>query len=326
MITVSITLTSTRHGVTYYTIQLKLPLRTISVDRRFQEFETLHNELCRELGINRGDFPYELPKKRLNWLHSSETLADERKPELDRWLNEVIRDGSIQNLPALEEFLRLPQNFKFEPLMFRESAHGLQVFTGDIDDLNWLDVHRQLTAAVNTALPQDVTDRMKLRSVITKTYLPLAHKLESSLERSKLKSKELERRKGLIAQTLSAIKTLSDNLTSSKPPDPHVPGAFSSLTAQTPLGGSKRVFGGGETKDTVNLSKQELLQEQIQIHQNQDQEVEQLRQIVARQRQLGVAIGNEVDEQNEMLDQFGEDIDNVTVKLDKARLRAKKIL
>lgn len=325
MVSVSIILTSTRHGVTYYTIQLKLPLRTISVDRRFQEFESLYNDLCRDLGINRNDFPYELPKKRLNWLHSGEFLANERKPELEKWLNLVIRDSSIHNLSALEEFLRVPQNFKFEPLMFRESSGGLQVSAGEVDDLNWLEIHRQLTAAINLALPQDVTERMKIRSMITKTYLPLAHRLESSLGLSKLKSNELERRKALIRQTILDIKSLSDSLTSRNIDSP-VPGAFSSLPRQTLLGGSKRVFGGGETKDTVNLSNEELLQQQIQIHQKQDQEVEQLRQIVARQRQLGAAIGNEVDEQNEMLDQFGDDIDNVTVKLDKARQRAKKIL
>ena len=91
---------------------------------------------------------------------------------------------------------------------------------------------------------------------------------------------------------------------------------------------SKRVLGGAvkETPETLPLNNKELLQHQVQIHQNQDKELDQLRVLIARQKQIGELINAEVEEQNEMLDRFNEEVDYTSSKIKQARRRAKKIL
>ncbi|CAI5760819.1 unnamed protein product [Candida verbasci] len=88
---------------------------------------------------------------------------------------------------------------------------------------------------------------------------------------------------------------------------------------------SGRVIG-KETELTIPLTNTELLQEQINIHQSQDQEVEQLRVLISRQRQIAELINTEVEEQNVLLDQFNEEVDQTSDKVKKARTRARKIL
>ena len=60
---------------------------------------------------------------------------------------------------------------------------------------------------------------------------------------------------------------------------------------------SKRVLGGAvkETPETLPLNNKELLQHQVQIHQNQDKELDQLRVLIARQKQIGELINAEVE-------------------------------
>ena len=88
---------------------------------------------------------------------------------------------------------------------------------------------------------------------------------------------------------------------------------------------SKRVLGGAvkETPETLPLNNKEL-QHQVQIHQNQDKELDQLRVLIARQKQIGELINAEVEEQNEMLDRFNEEVDYTSSKIKQARRRAKR--
>lgn len=278
MIDLTIPLTVTRRGKVYYVINLKLPLRTIVVERRFQEFEQLFTDLVRELGIASSDFPYALPKKRINWLHSEDTLVLERKPELERWLYLVIRDSSMNTTAPVADFLRLPVNCKLDALMFKEN----------VDPDNWFDLYRHVKQQVADG------DRGAMRVLL--------HKLEAAAT--------TDQHRQMLAQLKQEVIQAQRDKTDTP--------AFARAS------GGLRVLGGQETADTVNLTTAELLQQQKQIHKDQDHEVEQLRQIVARQRQLGQAIGDEVDLQNEMMDQFSEEIDRTKDKLAGARERAKK--
>jgi len=80
-----------------------------------------------------------------------------------------------------------------------------------------------------------------------------------------------------------------------------------------------------EMVQTRKLDNQSVLQLQKQMMQDQDMDVEELRKIVARQRELGVAINNELEVQNEMLKMVDDDVTRVQGKVDIVKKRIGKI-
>lgn len=82
---------------------------------------------------------------------------------------------------------------------------------------------------------------------------------------------------------------------------------------------------GKETDETRQLDNQGVLQLQKQKMQDQDLDVDELRKIVQRQRELGVAINRELEEQNEMLKIVDEDVDRLEGKIGVAKKRIGKI-
>ena len=68
-----------------------------------------------------------------------------------------------------------------------------------------------------------------------------------------------------------------------------------------------------------------MLQLQKQKIVDQDLDVDELRQIVMRQKELGIAINQELEVQNEMLRMVDEDATRVQGKIDIAKKRIAKI-
>jgi regulator of vacuolar morphogenesis len=82
---------------------------------------------------------------------------------------------------------------------------------------------------------------------------------------------------------------------------------------------------GKETTETRELDNNGVLQLQKQKMADQDMDVEELRKIIQRQRELGVAINQELEVQNEMLKMVDEDVDRVQGKINIAKKRIGKI-
>ncbi|KAJ5667110.1 hypothetical protein N7507_002974 [Penicillium longicatenatum] len=82
---------------------------------------------------------------------------------------------------------------------------------------------------------------------------------------------------------------------------------------------------GKETERTRELDNEGVLQLQKQIMQNQDASVEDLMKIIIRQRELGTAIHEELNVQNELLKLADEDTDRLKSKLDIGKKRIGKI-
>lgn len=70
---------------------------------------------------------------------------------------------------------------------------------------------------------------------------------------------------------------------------------------------SRRVLG-KETDQTRELDNEGVLQLQRRTMQEQNQGVDELRKIIARQKELGVAINDELEAQNEMLAIIDDDV------------------
>lgn len=90
---------------------------------------------------------------------------------------------------------------------------------------------------------------------------------------------------------------------------------------------SGRVLGAPvpETERTRERDNEGVLQLQKQLMKDQDLDVEELAKIVRRQRDVGLAIQSEVEQQNEMLARVNEDADRVRKKIDVAKKRVGKI-
>lgn len=79
----------------------------------------------------------------------------------------------------------------------------------------------------------------------------------------------------------------------------------------------RRVLGGPakETERTRELDNQGVLQLQKQIMQEQDEDAQDLALVVRRMREMGVAINQEIVEQNVMLGLLDEDVDRYVTRL-----------
>ncbi|KAJ2616207.1 hypothetical protein EV177_001185 [Coemansia sp. RSA 1804] len=92
---------------------------------------------------------------------------------------------------------------------------------------------------------------------------------------------------------------------------------------------SRRIFGNNnppqETTETRGLDNQGLLQLQNQRMSEQDQAASELGQLLRRQREMGLAIGNELDLHNQLLGELDQDVDRTNGKLGTARRQINKL-
>ncbi|KHJ32810.1 putative snare complex subunit [Erysiphe necator] len=80
-----------------------------------------------------------------------------------------------------------------------------------------------------------------------------------------------------------------------------------------------------ETENTRQLDNEGVLQLQREMMETQDQEVNELAKIVRRQKEMGIAIYNELELQNEMLKKVDDGVDRVGKKIEVAKKRANKL-
>jgi len=80
-----------------------------------------------------------------------------------------------------------------------------------------------------------------------------------------------------------------------------------------------------ETDVTRPMDDSGLVQLQVNQMDVQDAQLGQLSAILARQKQIGVAIGSEIEQQNEMLDRLTVDVDRVGGKLAGAKKQMNKL-
>lgn len=148
----------------------------------------------------------------------------------------------------------------------------------------------------------------------------------------KLGEGEMRRRRDLISSVKREKEGL-ENLLAAMITKSHVDKTIAGAQEKQALVGgstSKKPSGGGrvlgqETEKTRALDNQGVLQLQKQLMEEQDEDVMVLAQAVRRQRELGVAIQEELQLQNEMLGMLDEDVTRVQGKIDVAKKRVANI-
>lgn len=328
MATISINDTSLENKVTYYHISVTLPLRSISVARRYSEFVSLVENLCSEIGISQRDFPYPLPPKGGLFNNSTKIVA-ERKVKLTEFLSNIVRDRDLQNRDSVHKFLGLPVSFRFTPELFKENQQDESsakfLIDDDVADINkgqWLSYLRIVRFnASDMGKGTDLASKLAARENANKFIRPNLEKLSLSLQHlsksGAIDHGEYSKRNNMLKEIQADVEKV-------------VRGEAPKVS-NLPESSLRRIFAKRddtppeETNTTLALNNKELLQQQKLMHQQQDQELEQLRMVIGRQRQIGEAINKEVEEQNEILDRFSNEVEASSQKVQTARTRTRRI-
>ncbi|EJF66643.1 Phox-like protein [Dichomitus squalens LYAD-421 SS1] len=347
---------------TVYRIEIQASVRSWQMWRRYSEFADLHVELTKSCG---APPPAPLPPKHpFSFLRGSKTspaLLEERRAALEQYLRAILaaKDDVWRESFAFRDFLGVPVG-KQDVLGGGSSAGGTG-FTAS----SWLDEHQDVQARVRDVRADinrrdalgDANDvagsrqanlqaKKKLAGVLTRVSA-----LEDGLRALGLggmSEGELQRRTDMVARLrddceklakiVTAARTTSRGMGSAAERNPALETDREALLG--PSGGGSgmpggfnrpvaRVFGQKaqpvETEETHPLDDQGLLQlHQTKIDQ-QDAQLAQLSTILQRQKGIGLAIHQEINEQNEMLDGLTSDVDHVGAKLTKAKREMNKL-
>lgn len=341
---------STPKPYTIYNITLRLPLRSFTLQKRYSDFTTLHSLLTSQAGAAP---PAPLPSK--SWFTrtvSSPELAEERRKGLEAYLKAINEsdDERWRNTSAWRTFLNLPSNTlsRSNTSTLHSALNGPGGSHPITDPVVWLDHHRDLKAQLHdarlhltrrdqasTAQAQHEASAQAKKSLVhAGTMLQtldtgLANlSSASSWGTPRLGEGELRRRRDLLASAKrekDGLENLLSAMAAKSAVDKTVADKADSAAL---LGPAKPASGrvlGKESDKTRALDNQGVLQLQKQMMQEQDEDVMVLARAVARQKELGQQIQEELVVQNEMLGMLDEDVTRVQGKMDVARKRIGKI-
>ena len=342
---------------TVYNITLRLPLRSFNVQKRYSDFVDLHSSLTSVCGQTP---PQPLPAK--SWFAktiNNPQLTDERRLGLEKYLQTINThsDTRWRNNAVWRAFLNLPSSFastsqssKADTLHSFISGPGSNKDTPISDPILWLDCHRDLKTHLHDARLQltnrdqaSTPQKQHEASAAAKSSLVKAGSLLSALDAGvaeikkspthKLGEGELRRRRDLLASARKdkdGLESLLNAMTQKSALDSAVASIgdkdallSSNTSSHKPKSGGRVL--GKETSETRELDNQGVVQLQKQKMKDQDMDVDELRKIIQRQKELGTQIHEELEVQNEMLRMVDEDVDRVQGKIDVAKKRIGKI-
>ncbi|KAH0490651.1 hypothetical protein TgHK011_002109 [Trichoderma gracile] len=341
---------------TLYNISLRLPLRSFIVQKRYSEFDALHNALVAQVGA-----PPPLPLPGKHWLRStinSPELTRERQQGLEKYLRAIAEspDRRWRDTSAWRTFLNLPSSSTSNSTVSAAGMVGTASSSGVTDPGAWLDVHREVKQCLHearqalsrrdgaadsgnfTAAAEAAAAAKRVLVKASGLVNSLSDGLRKMQEAGRLGEGEIRRRRDLISAARMERDGL-DKLASSMPGSAAATsrGGLGQVQASSSnrsnlLGSHKpapsgRVLGAPlpETDRTRELDNQGVLLLQKQEMQSQDQAIDQLAAIIRRQKEMGIQISEEVERQTELLDALDEDVDRVEGKVRVANRRIKKM-
>lgn len=276
---------------------------------------------------------------------------------MERYLQTIntASDSQWRNTSVWRAFLNLPTSFAGHSNTKADNLHSALSGPGGAgapitSSVVWLDCHKELKtqlhdARLNLTNRDQATNPQKQHEASTaaKSCLVKAGTMITALEdglvniqkaadsgwgAQKLGDGELRRRKDLIASARKERDGL-EKLLNAMNQKAQLDHAVASIQdKQSLIGSSKPQTGrvlGKETSETRELDNQGLVQLQKQKMADQDLDVDELRKIVQRQKQLAVEINEELEIQNKVIDMVNEDVDRVQGKINIAKKRIGKI-
>ncbi|GAP93075.1 putative PX domain-containing protein [Rosellinia necatrix] len=334
---------------TLYNITLRLPVRTLIIQKRYSEFATLHTTLTSLVG---SPPPASLPAK--TWFKSTLTspeLTEDRRRQLEAYLCAIAEspDRRWRDTPAWRSFLTLP------PLSTANSAASVRGGYGipNRDAANaaaaedpgtWLDLHGEMKrdlqearrflakrdAATENAVALEAGSAAKKALVKAGGLLTcLRDGLKTIESARRIGDGEIRRRKDLLAaarvdredlEKLSLTIFATAKATAKGAPSASDKAALFGAAASKTRG---RVLGAPlpETEQTRELDNEGVAQLQKQLMEDQDRDVEALGKIIRRQREMAEGIDREVMQHIEILDHVNAQADVLGSKVGVAKKR-----
>ncbi|KAI1201173.1 Phox homologous domain-containing protein [Nemania serpens] len=339
---------------TLYNITLRLPLRTYVVQKRYSEFAALNGTLTGLVGVAP---PAPLPPK--SWFKStlsSPELTEDRRRRLESYLRAIAEspDRRWRDTSAWRTFLNLPGlNSAGNSAASLRGGYGIPNRdaanqAAAQDPGTWLDLHAEMRrdfqearrclarrdAATENSAALEAASAAKKALVKAGGLLGcLRDGLKAMEAARRLGDGEIRRRKDLLAAArvdredldkLSSAISATAKALGKGAPKAADKAALVGTAASKARG---RVLGAPlpETEQTRELDNQGVAQLQRQLMRDQDEDVASLTNVVRRQREMAVAIHQEVEEQTKMLDHVNSHADLLAGKMAVAKNRAKKL-
>lgn len=340
---------------TLYHITLALPLRTLTVSRRYSEFLVLHSQLVSITGMAPPLPPP--PKAYFTRTISNPTLTENRRLALESYMHAILlsADPRWRDSPPWRTFLNLPAHSSGSNSAASSITNlawgggggggGIGVPGPITDPAQWLDSHRHAKTLLHDARMQlakrdqaaSTADQheasagakrclIKASTVIAALDAGLKTSWNKEDSTSSLLDGEIRRRKDLLSaarKERDGLESLANSLAAAAkrhaPPassssSSAAPGQRTALFAAKPRG---RVLGAPlpETERTRELDNAGVLQLNDEFMREQDKVVAGLLGNVTRMREIGTAIGEEIDVQNRMLGALDADVEKYALFL-----------
>lgn len=156
--------------------------------------------------------------------------------------------------------------------------------------------------------------------------------VEKNPRKFKISGAEVQERKNFISNTRSTVKKMKEHLS-----NPATRGKEETNVRQSLLNGSTRNSGPNRSQDRYTRLDNDIVesnqrfiddtrQQQQQIIHQQDEQLEVVATTVGTLKDMTHRIGNELDEQAIMLDEFGHEIDNTGSRMDSTMKKIAKVL
>ncbi|KAH0607027.1 uncharacterized protein H6S33_003015 [Morchella sextelata] len=340
---------------TLYHINLRLPLRTLTVPKRYNDFLTLHSQLTSTVGSPPPLNPP--PKSYFTRTISNPALTENRRAALEAYLNAILTtpDERWRSSPPWRTFLTLPSNWSPN-----SSSTSLASPTSPnhpiTDPAHWLDTHREVKTLLHDARmflakrdqAVSANDQYEASAGAKRCLVrssTLIATLDAALKDGRMGSNkegggelldgEIRRRRDLVAaarKERDGLESLANSMASkramSTPPAAESDrGALFMGAGGRPRVGGGRVLGAPlpETDKTRELDNSGLVLLNDQYMREQDKAVEGLLGNVTRMKEIGMAIGSEIEVQNRMLANMDQDVDKVDKKMRIAKKRVNGI-
>ncbi|KAI9481576.1 MAG: Phox homologous domain-containing protein [Benjaminiella poitrasii] len=347
--------TETRHepkAHTVYRIDVQAAVREWRVWKRYSDFTKLHEQLTRTFPDH--DLPGQLPQKRIfpPTFNAPDKIED-RRQGLETYLRSILssRDSRWRQTEHWSLFLSPSDEGAAEKKAIAKPVtttmilpvgawldeyDGLVAISREIRSL----IHRRNNHSSQNQVPDAMQCDMKAKRGLMTLSAQLAV-LETSLsqEGEEIADGEVRRREDQLSNLKIERDVLSKLITAPPVTARQQHGSLSSSSSHTPDTTTKkgktrihnepaskksgRAFGAAflkqqlqkETRETKGLDNQGLLNYQNQVMSSQDSHIEQFSQILQRQKELGVAIHIELENQIDLIESLDSQVDKTQKKL-----------
>ncbi|KAL1916983.1 uncharacterized protein VTP21DRAFT_5180 [Calcarisporiella thermophila] len=347
---------------TVYRIEVHAPVRTWSVWRRYSEFDALHNKLLRIAPSPTVPLP---AKTLWSPFQNQASLVEDRRRGLEEYLRGILasRDDRWRKSEEWKEFLAIPTGRSLDPAQqytlqsWLDEYGEMQNTVREIRNL----INRRETHMARNEISAGHNCTLQAKRLLTtlgnrigsldaglvalangggdKTGTMLS---EGELRRRQDKMNELRDERETLTKLVIAGRQENGTFlqTSSSMPNTGERNALlynhqhsTPLTKPPSKPVSRRVFGNAaisteapkETEETRGLDNEGLVRLQQEMMLDQDKQMEQFSAILQRQRHLGLAIGNELDTHNRLLDELDSSVERTDAKLKLSRKTLNKI-